>query len=262
MCESSEKINNIKIEEFDLKKLQHNLDILIANRNIQLNELDYKNKEVKRAFNRFKMCVDAVYDSKYFNQVWKLVDNSRKRLSNLTVEPNTIGAYLFGCMLNDYGDVKDKSQSVLCINSISNNRTYNYKNFIYYLNGNDELTSLLTPNKKSKSVDVLIYVDENFNIRKIDSDLKDFGIKSFFLYKTRRNKHVLINEFSSLNELPTTGPSGCVINNGGVSTGATGSTRGLDISISTSTLFWLAVIIILIVLIVIGIGWWKSYKSK
>lgn len=268
MTDRHKKINNVRFEELDMKNLQGILDVLVANRNTSIDELDYKNKKVKECFDKFKMFSTTLYDTDQYNQLWKYVGSYKKKLSNLDLKPNTVGSYLFGCMLKDYGDVKDKSQSVLCVNSMKCKGEFNYKDFIFYIDKNGEVKELLVPNNKYKKIDVLIFTEKNFpgftqaNINHIVNSTNDYQVQKVCVFETENNKHILINCVDKINLLPVVvGPTGANLISGVPSsmTGSTGSTRGLYVS--TSALFWLAIIIILIVFLIIGFGWWKSYGN-
>lgn len=263
------KVNNVKIEQTQLKDLQKDIDLLVTNRNMQLDEVAYTNPKVQKALDNVKLAVNMLYDTKQYDTILYMIDKSKKKLPNLDIKPQTVGAYLFGCTFDNYGDVKDKGSSALCNGSITNKEMLKCNNFIFYHNGNT-LKQLSYPNNKNKQLNVLLYVEKDFQgltpfqLDTVKQATDGYKINSVMVYETVNNKHKLVNTYTDLNSLPTVsvGPTGVIMpvlpSLFASSTGA--SSRGLYIS--TSSLFWLAILIIVIILLIVGYGWWKNYGKK
>lgn len=260
------KINNVKVQPMQIKELQNDIDLLVANRMMAIDEAAYSNAKVQQAMDHLKLAVNMLYDTKQYDDVMYMIMKAKKKIGNLELKPQTVGAYLFGCTMDNYGDVKDNSYSALCSGSVPTKPKMSCNNFIFYHNG-DVLKQLATPSNKAKKSDVLMYVEPNFKgLTQFQHDqvaqaISGYTIGNILVYTTKNNKHTLINTLNSLSQVPIvsmTGPTGMIGTS--IMMGSSGGTGGVSrgLYVSTSTLFWLVVLIVLIILIIAGLGWWKS----
>jgi hypothetical protein len=273
-----ENQNNISFDDFDPKNLQQDIDTLVANRNTPLSDLE-KNPKLKNIYHSFKSSSDMLFNTDCYPQIWKMVENSKKRIGKCDVQPETVGSFLFGCGLDNYGDVKSKDDSPFCVNSMKKNNRFDFKNFIF-VKTDDELKLFSRPdNKKDKKVKVLVFfkndsktLDAN-DVNEIRRLTDNWKVNKVLFYDL--STHKLINKFNSVDKIPIivfNPDQNEVTKNENINSKSLfrrnpnnnnrsaprqipnnkKSSRG--ITISTGALIWLVIIIVVIVLIIGGIG--------
>lgn len=264
------KVNNVKVEPVKFTDLQNDINLLVANRMMVLDEVQYGDKKVQKALDNVKLAVNMLYDTPQYENISYMISKAKKKLSNLDIKPQTVGAYLFGCNLDNYGDVKSSQNSGLCAGgSVPNKVKLNSNHYIFYHNG-DVLKLLSSPGSNAKKPDVLLYVEPQFKgltqlqLETIKKEVGSNKINSVLVYHTVGSKHQLVETYSDLSKIPIVsgGPTGVLgeLSGPGGHTGSTGTSRGLYVS--TSVFVWAVILIVVIIVLLAALGWWSSNRNN
>jgi len=234
------KCNNKKsgVDNVQVTELEKAIDVLAKNPNVQINSLS-KTDPLYKSFETVKISVSLLYDTNHYSIIHDIL-STYKAPSELT--PGTFGAFLFGCRQENYGDVKDKYCSVLCINSIP---PLKCKGPVTCCNSqvwtHDNVSLKKVSDCKNGTTKAIVYTEfpfMGFTQKEID-ELKAAGIKKVTLMQTVNNKHVTIFDSLDIDKVPTknaVGPSGM----GNV----VGTGRARDVLISGSSVFWIVILVL------------------
>lgn len=291
-----ENRNNISFDDFDPKNLQQDIDTLVANRNTYLKDLD-KNAKLKNVYHSFRSSCDMLFPTDCYPQIWKMVDNSKRRIGKLDIQPETIGSYLFGCNLENYGDVKNKEDSPFCVNSVKKNNKFDFKNFIF-VKSDEGLKLFSKPedldregDRKKPSrrkVKVLVFFSVNNDkllnaddVDKIRRTTEGYNVDKVLFYDL--STHKLVDKFSSIDKIPIIVFNGeqrndqekkkigtdnnnrktrQITNNNNNNKTNQNKKSSRGITISTGALIWLVIIIVIIILVIGGIGAMQKNRYK
>lgn len=146
-----------------------------------------KQEDLLKRFNKFKKYYHTLNDVKIRNFIHKRISKEPRPTD---IKPMTIGAFLFGASLNNYGAL-NKKESVLCYESINGNIKHLSSQIWVKIDGKYKKIN------NNKSEIVHIYVDDDFEyFTSEEIDLLTYnGIKRGNIYKTHYSKHYVYNYF-------------------------------------------------------------------
>ena len=173
------------IEESELEKL---ISTLAKNPNVQIDALS-KTDPLYKTFERVKIASSMLYDTTQNKIIYNIIS---KYPVPQRLEPGTFGAFLFGCKGKDFGAVKEKNCSILCMNNIPLPKDKE-KNVCcthqVWLHDNIVFKKL----NDSKSDSALIYVQIPFTgfSRADVQSLKNNGVTKVTVLETINGKHIV-----------------------------------------------------------------------
>ena len=146
-------------------------------------------QDLLNRFNKFKNYYHNLENKDNFirNYIHKRISKEPRPTD---IKPMTIGAFLFGASLNNYGAL-NKKESVLCYESINGNLKHLSSQIWIKIDGKYKKIN------NNKSEIVHIYVDDDFEYFTLEEiDLLTYnGIKRGNIYKTHYSKHYVYNYF-------------------------------------------------------------------
>lgn len=155
--------------------------------------IEYLTENYDKPISEFQSYIDIIENEP---NVLSLI---QKQYRPTNIEINTVGAYLWGCSQNFYGDVH-KNCSPLCIGSFPHDNTYEtcqYSTWTYMGGNLINKFNVLSPK-------AYIYVDSNwesFTNSDIEK-LKQSGIYYASVLKTKNSQHKVFLSMTSLDNLP------------------------------------------------------------
>jgi hypothetical protein len=254
-CNNKSKGNKHEIVDVPVSELEKSIDLLAKNPNVQIQSLN-KNDPLYKAFETVKLSVSLLYDTKQFVIIQDILS---KYKSPSQISPGTIGAFLFGCQQDNYGDLKERFCSILCIGSIPPSKTkYPMMCCSSQIWSHDNTKLVKVSDAKNGTTKAIIYPDFPFLgfTQKELNELKTSGIKKVTLMDTTNNKHVITLDSVDVDKLPKKDSNGPV----GINMGqGTGSAR--DVIITSGSLIWIVLLIIAIIALIAWL-WIKSSKDS
>lgn len=235
------------IEESELEKL---ISTLAKNPNVQIDALS-KNDPLYKTFERVKIASSMLYDTSQNKIIYNIIS---KYPVPQRLDPGTFGAFLFGCKGKDYGAVKEKNCSILCMNNIPLPKDKE-KNICcthqVWLHDNIVFKKL----NDAKTESALIYVQIPFTgFSKSDvQKLKDNGVTKVTVLETINGKHIVLLDKQRPDTLPLKDFTPIQMNG----TGGTGGVGSRVIVWNTGTI----IIVILVIVIIIAIIWFVMNRG-
>ena len=167
------------------------IQLLANNNNIMINQLK---GDLKHAYLEIKKWVSELYNTPNY---FLITDAINKQYRPSQLNPGSIGAFLWGCSNQYYGDVP-KSCSALCINSIPFNETKECQYQIWRHTG-----KLIKENFVKNSI-AYLYVDDNW--KGITNDeykiMKSNNVNYVTIINTNSSKHYIKSKIKPLEDIP------------------------------------------------------------
>ena len=183
-----------------IDNLSADIEVLSRYHYYELNALG-QNDELQQAYQRF---VDHVNNTDNLNDI---IDILNDQYHPTDIKIGTIGAGLFGCLYNYYGDIS-KSCSAICLNSPLNIGTCNKQIWQQYLTDVD-LRFVRQYNAQWQLLDNLtpqayIFVQESFKYFTLTEKqhFAKHNIKQAQILITRHGKHQKLTRMLPLDQLP------------------------------------------------------------
>ncbi len=177
----------------NLDEIQNYISILGNNHNILIKDIKFDNI-IHNAYINIKEWVDKLYNTNNYFLITETIDN-QYRPSQL--KPGSIGAFLWGCSGNYYGDVS-KSCSNLCLNGIPFNQMEVCQYQIWKYNNN----ILIKENNVQNDI-AYIYVNDDW--KGIDEQnyilLKTNNVKYILIVTTNNSRHYVKNKIQELDQM-------------------------------------------------------------
>lgn len=179
--------------------LKTHINYLASVSELELTKIS-ENKKIKLSYN---IVLDYLLKSKDDKKIRKYI---KKIISNLyqptEIIPNTIGSFIFGCNMNDYGDI-DKFCSILCLDSWKcTHKIKCNQNVIVQVTSQGEDRFIFK--NETDSEKCFVYIKDKFN-GFYDHELEklyNHKIKYVQIMTTEKSKHFKINEFVLLSSIP------------------------------------------------------------
>lgn len=184
------------ISKHDIK---NNIKLLSNYSNVSISNIT--DKKVIHAYEFIKDLVPILHN---YNKYDYLNSYIREQYRPAIINPGTIGAFLFGCFQENYGDTNQEC-SPLCLNNIENNKIKKPQCDIpiyTQTNSNNKIRFSLINNNKSKHAYVFVESDFiGFTFEEIQLFERN-KISTIEVFKTINSKHHRILKITKIQELP------------------------------------------------------------
>lgn len=245
---SSLIVNTINIE-----RVKEALDNLVAHENEKIKDLPPES-DLYKSYELVKLMASILYDTTHYQILLDLINTYPKPS---TLIPGTIGAYLFGCFQNSYGDITNRTCSPICINAIPPGKkdgvlnycpyqiwvqqeSSNGRSYVQILNASNQPFAYVYLNKPVKDGEFTGLSKEEIN------HLKENGVKNIQVYAgtpTDPTSYRSVTDIISLNDVteapsdPPSSPPGVVVV----------PTRPIYFN------YWIILVVVLVIILIIAL---------
>lgn len=197
------KPKNHEIIQVELSDLDQAITLLAQNPGLEIDSLP-KDGDLYKAYDKVKLSVTLLYD---VDQYPAILDLIKKHPVPANMKPGTLAAFVFGCHLGGYGDMKEKFCSPMCIQNIPPSKKKEpIKCCSYQVWTWDAAKGLRKHVEVShpKSIIAYVFVDGAFyGFGPADvAKFKHEGVAKVKVYETQQNQHKLLVDLSEVDRLP------------------------------------------------------------
>lgn len=192
------KRKNTGCVQLDLADLEASLNILNANLDTTIDQLQDKTSPVYVAYENVKLFISMFYGRDEYSKITEILNTYSKPK---TIKPNSIGAFLFGCLQSTYGDISNKYCSPLCLQSVFPDVTFvccPYQVWILNETSFEQISDTMTDKAYifSSLSKTLQFTPEQINL------LKEKGIHNVHVLETRDTLHKTLIPLTHIDNLP------------------------------------------------------------
>ena len=183
----------------DLADLEASLDLLSKNIDTIPDRVP-KSDPVYIAYENVKLFISMFYGREEYPKIIEIMNKYRKPN---TINPNTIGSFLFGCSQENYGDINNRLCSPLCLQSILPNDDSSFCPYQVWIL-TDTTFEPITENNSDRA---FIFYNQNNQIPKFTQSqinlLRQQNVRMAQVLKTQDSIHTTIIPMSEIDNLPS-----------------------------------------------------------
>ena len=182
--------------QVDLADLEASLDLLVKNLDTHPDQIA-KSDPVNTAYENVKLFISMFYGREEYP---KIVEILKKYPRPASVTDGTIGAFLFGCLQDSYGDISNKFCSPLCLQGVLPNDDSSFCPYQVWML-TDTTFEPLSENSSDRAYIFSSSANPKFTPQQI-SLLKSQNVQMAQVLRTVDSKHTTIIPLSELDNLP------------------------------------------------------------